>query len=134
MVARAFIWTYLHMPLVLSIVALGSGTLNVVLAPESISSSMRVLVSLAGGSTLILVAAVESFSHRDDDELTHPLVSPLLKVTSGLAVIVIGLSFESSAIFLLALIFAAQVVHMVYGAIKWFTQEVAEDREDRYVG
>lgn len=134
LVSKAFIWTYLHMPLVLCIVALGSGTLSLVLHPEHIGENQRLLVSLSGGATLIFIALVESFSHRREQELTHRFVSPVLKVISGFAVIAIGVLYEGSALFLLSMVFGALLVQMIYGAVAWFSQEIPEDHEEHYVG
>lgn len=124
----AFTWGYLHMPLTLSIAAIGAGILNILAHDDpTVPLNLRILLAWSVAAVLIIMALLETTLQRATDEPTHPYWSPGLKL--GGAAIALGLgilpqpngvvSFLSSLLFLL-------LIQMGYGLYVWFTQELVE--------
>ncbi|MBC8075096.1 MAG: low temperature requirement protein A, partial [Chloroflexales bacterium] len=119
-----FVWTYLHLPLVMSIAAIGAGVLNVLTVAEDRSFRPEFLL-MAGALALALVAIglLEMTLRRDANEPTDHRTSVLLKF--GVAALAVGVGVLGTALgtnaFLLALL-ALLLVLMVYGAYVWFHQ------------
>jgi len=118
------VWSYGHLPLVMSLTAVGAGTLVLVGDLEGGEIAKRVIAT-AAGIALITTGVLEMTLRRDDYEPTHPLLSPTLKLVSGLVAIAIGVfSAAMSDPLLLLLIFGVVLTQMAYGSYVWFTQDM----------
>lgn len=122
------IWTYLHLPLLMGIVAVGAGVSNVVASEEtSLPDEVRWLIAGAVAVALIIIGLLELTLRRREDEPTHPRLSPLLKFAGGLLALSLGwLGVGFSSTLLLGLLLLPIFIQMVYGAYVWFQQPLAE--------
>lgn len=120
-------WNYLHLPLAMSIAAVGAAIENVVVAEES-SRAAAVLLCATVACALLAIAGLELTLQRADDEPTDPRASFGLK--AGAAAVAIGLTLwppDISSAVLLVLLQLLLVVQMVYGAWTWFTRQPDPD-------
>lgn len=122
------IWTYLHLPLLMGIVAVGAGVSNVVASEEtSLPDEARWLIAGAVAVALIIIGLLELTLRRHEDEPTHPRLSPLLKFTGGLLALCLGwLGVGFSSTWLLSLLMLPIFMQMIYGVYVWFQQPIAE--------
>ncbi|HMR64372.1 MAG TPA: low temperature requirement protein A [Anaerolineae bacterium] len=118
------IWTYLHLPLLMGIVAVGAGVSHAVASDEtSLPDEVRWLIAGAVAVALIIIGLLELALHRREDEPTHPQFSPLLKFIGGLLAIGLGwLGAGVSSTWLLSLLMLPIFMQMIYGAYVWFQQ------------
>jgi low temperature requirement protein LtrA len=120
-------WTYLHLPLLMGIVAAGAGVNNVVASEETtLPVEARWLISGAIGVALIFIGLIEQTLRRREDEPTHPRLSPILKIAAGLgALVVAALGNGLGPLPLLSLLLGLILIQIVYGTYVWFRQPVA---------
>ncbi len=123
----AFAWGYLHLPLILSITAIGAGTLNVVADNDlRLEPNVGLLIASAVGSALIMMGILELTLERVADEPTHPTISPGLKFAAGAVAIAVGCFSAGIWVITLQLALLALLgVQMGYGLYIWYTQEVS---------
>jgi low temperature requirement protein LtrA len=120
-----YAWGYLHMPMVMCFIAFGAAMQNIVGNEGHFSEGARLLVTTSFGCGLIVIAIIESILERNDDEMTHRVISPLLKIICGLISLGIGIfAVHIHTIPLLIVFSGLLLVLMFYGAYMWFTQEV----------
>ncbi len=122
------IWTYLHLPLLMGIVATGAGVNNVVASEETgLPSEVRWLISAAVAVALVIIGLLEFTLRRPEDEPTHPQFSPVLKFVGGVLALGLGwLGVGFSSTLLLSLLMLPIFMQMIYGAYVWFQQPLAE--------
>lgn len=122
------IWAYLHLPLLMGIVATGAGISKVVASEEiPLPDEARWLVSGAVAASLILIGLIERTLRRRSDEPTHPWLSPLLKIITGVAAVGLAwLGSDLGPIPLLSLLLGLLLIQIIYGAYVWFSQPIAE--------
>jgi hypothetical protein len=90
-----------------------------------LTTPSRFLLTLGAGFSIIFMGLLETTLHRKEDEPTHPVHSPLLKVIAGFLVLLIGSLIKGlNTTTLLIAIVLALFVQQVYGVIVWFSQEV----------
>lgn len=120
-------WSYGHLPLVINMTAVGAGTLVLVGDLDGAAVGKQVIAA-AVGFTLIFTGLLEMTLRRDEHEPTHPLLSPMLKLTFGaVAVALTTVTALLSNPVLLLLLFAFVLTQMVYAAVVWFTQDIVVD-------
>jgi len=120
-----YAWAYLHMPLVMCIVALGAGLMNIVGNDGHFSDGVRQLVTGSFGGAIITIAIIEIILERHDKEHTHKILSPLIKIICGMISLGIGIfAVHIHTIPLLIVFSLSLLVIMVYGAYMWFNQEI----------
>jgi low temperature requirement protein LtrA len=120
-------WGYLHLPLVMGMAAVGAGGLVLVGELGSIDAAKR-LIAVAVGLTLVMTGALETTLRRDDDEPTHHVLSPAMKLVAGTVAASLAVVAESFTVLgLLLLLLALVFTQMVYGAYVWFTQDLPID-------
>ena len=122
----AFAWGYLHLPLVMTIAATGAGVANVIGHEGLLSEEVRQLIAHSVGGALIVMACLETTLHREEDEPTHPNLSPTLKLFGALLALGVGLTPLTDPIALMLMLLGVLLIQMVYGAWVWFTQELEE--------
>jgi low temperature requirement protein LtrA len=121
-------WTYLHLPLLMGIVAGGAGVSNVVASEEAtLPDEARWLISGAVATALIFMGLIELTLRRREDEPTHPRLSPALKFAGGLGALGLGLTGQGfGPLVLLSLLLGLIFIQMIYGAYVWYRQPIAE--------
>ncbi|MBA3280254.1 MAG: low temperature requirement protein A [Geodermatophilaceae bacterium] len=119
----ALFWVYLHLATLTAITATGVGV-SIAIADTaigSLSDSSRFLLVGSVMLGLVGVAALETTLARDDDEPTHPRLSPALKLGMAGLVGMLGLlDLGWSTHVLFAVLLAGLAVPMAYGAAVWF--------------
>jgi len=116
----SFIWVYLHFTTFAIIVIAG-----ITLAGNvggHVSAFHQELLGIALGAFLAVVGLFETVLHRKDDEPTHPMISPTLKVVAAPLAAVSGFVVGGWA--QLVWIIATLAIQMAYGLYVWFTQEL----------
>jgi low temperature requirement protein LtrA len=127
-----FLWGYGHLPLVMSIVAVGAGIQHTLASEGVMSADGRHLIAGALGIALLVTAILEHSTSRTPLEPAHPVVSPLLKVATGLVALLLAFTFPLDRPgTLLAALIGLQLVNMVYGLWVWYTQELPEGHRDK---
>ncbi|MBC8161419.1 MAG: low temperature requirement protein A [Roseiflexaceae bacterium] len=125
----AVFWNYLHVPLVMSIAAVGAAIQNILtLDTEASRAAVFLLLGSAVATALVSMGLIELTLRRGADEPTDHRVSVPLKLAAGL--VAVGLGVWGSRLgpigFLLALL-PLLLVQMVYGAYAWFRQELPSE-------
>lgn len=121
-------WGYLHMPLLMSIAALGAGSLILISDAEALQNA-EIRWLFAGTTALVLLtsALLEITLRPDPAEPTRLRTSISLKGVGALLAVglgAIGASLGQVAfLFLMLLPF---LIQMVYGAYVWFHQEESD--------
>jgi low temperature requirement protein LtrA len=124
----SMLWVYLHMPLVMSIAALGAGISNWIVGHhETLPASSQQLIASAVACALISMALLEYCLRPADDEPTHIHWSPLLKILGGVFALGLGWAFpiHDSFVMMILLLFTL-FIQMAYGVWVWFTQDLEE--------
>ncbi len=119
-------WSYLHMPLAISITAAGAASLNII-AEQNYLISVNVSWLMAGSVSIALLsmALLEKCLKRLTHEPTHPQLSPLLKLSGGIAAICCGILGSSlGAIPLQILLVSIIGIQAIYGVYVWFSQDI----------
>lgn len=131
-----FAWSYLHMPLVMSIAALGAGSLILLAEPTApLTDAVRWLFTGATAAALLSMAAIELTLHRATNEITDIRVSEGMKVLG--AVVALGLGAFGGAIGrlpLLLLLLIPFFIQMVYGVYIWYHRNAADVEAEHYHG
>lgn len=117
-------WGYLHLPLVMGIVATGAGITSAIGHAGDLGGDERLLIAGAVGTSLIAIGLLERTLERGPHEPTHPLLSPALKLITGVAAIVVGALGGAALPALLEILVGLLLINMAYGAWVWFTQEL----------
>ena len=127
------VWVYLHLPLVMSIAAIGAGVLNVLtLEPGAPGSDVAWLLGGAAAVALVAIGLLELTLRRAADEPTDQRVSVSLKLGAGVAAMVLGLvgGGLGPAGLLTALVLLV-LVQMIYGAYVWYRSAAATGQAER---
>jgi low temperature requirement protein LtrA len=121
-----FMWAYLHLPLMMGIVATGAGIRNVLASEQGLlSGNVRWLLCGAVALSMIIIGLLELTLRRDEEEPTHPMLSPLLKVAMG--IVAVSLAYwggSLSPIFFLCVLMLLLLVQMIYGSYVWYSRKV----------
>src|SRR3712207_6028419 len=127
------VWGYLHLPLVMSIAAIGAGVLNVLtLEPGTPGSDVAWLLGSAAAVALVAIGLLELTLRRAPDEPTDQRVSVSLKLGAGVAAMVLGLvgGGLGPAGLLTALVLLV-LVQMIYGAYVWYRSAAPAGQAER---
>jgi low temperature requirement protein LtrA len=123
-VVFVILWAYLHFPLAIGIAAIGASISNAIsFAAGSIGVNPSPLLLGSAGVTMLALGGLEFTLHREGDEPTHPVISPLMKIIGGLLLLLIApfatlLPVLNSFLAIIAVL----VSQMVYGLWVWFTE------------
>ena len=127
----SFLWGYGHLPLVMSIVAVGAGIQHTLASEGVMSEDARRLIAGALGVAILLTALLEHSTSRGQLEPAHPIISPALKVATGVVAVVLGFAWPLDRPgTLLGALIGLQLVNMVYGLWVWYTQELPDGHRD----
>jgi low temperature requirement protein LtrA len=116
-------WVYLHLAAVAAITVTGAGISVAILegVGGALTDSARFLVAGGLGGALVAIGCLETTLDRAEDEPTHAIASPALKIGGGLAAAVVGcLPLGWDMVSLLAFLLAVLVGQATYGAVVWF--------------
>jgi low temperature requirement protein LtrA len=115
-------WLYLHVFLLIGLVAIGVGV--EVAMTESTDGTMsfaaQTVLLVAEAVTLLAVGVLEFTLERGDDEPTHPIVSPMLKIGVGFLLLTLLGWHGAETTAILAACLLALAVPASYGAFVWF--------------
>ena len=134
---NVFLWGAIgHTPMVLGLVATGAALLNVVGNSDRayLPGEVQLLMGFSMALSLIAIAFIETRLAPQEHEPTHPMVSPAMKVATGVAiggVAIAPLNLPAFAFMLIVL--ALLAVNIVYGAWCWFRKPEAHGKT-HYVG
>jgi low temperature requirement protein LtrA len=131
-----FAWSYLHMPLVMSIAALGAGSLILIADAGAIfNGSVRWLFTGAIAVALFAMACIETTLHNKEDEITDFRTSVGIKVLGGVVALLLG-AF-GGGLERLPLLFSLLIpflIQMVYGVYVWYHRDPALIAAEHYKG
>jgi low temperature requirement protein LtrA len=112
-----FAWVYLHLPLVVAIVATGASIASVLGGGEEFSEVLQQIIASSVGVFLFAVAGLETTLYRQDGEPTHKYFSPMIKLCAGFLCLAAGWADIISSFFWLLLVLLALLSsQMAYGA------------------
>jgi low temperature requirement protein LtrA len=111
-------WVYLHLLALIGITATGAGVS--LLIADGAEGPGRKLLGASVAVALIGFGLLELTLARRDDEPSHPVISPLIKVVAGLLATLVILDLGWTATLVLLLLLAVQLVPMIYGLVIWF--------------
>ncbi len=114
------LWSYLHLPFVSAVAAVGAGVTNVIAVEGVLSGEVQQLIGGFTGVAMLSVALLELTLVRTPGEPSHPIISPLLKTVAGGAALLVGFGPALGPVLFLLLLFALLFVNMVYGLWVWF--------------
>lgn len=126
----AFVWNYLHLPLLMGIGAIGAGVSNALtLGGAAHDVPDHRLIASALALALLAIGLLELTLHREDDEPTDTRISVVLKVAAAMIALALGAwgVSLSSPTFLMTLLLLL-LVQIGYGAYAWF-RPVADGEE-----
>ena len=127
-------WSYLHLPFVISVAAIGAGVTNVIADEGVLGSEVQGLIGGFVGVALLTLALLEPTLVRTPGEPTHRALSPLLKILSGAAAFAVGFALPLNSLFFLGLLVALLLVNMVYGLWVWFGRGGAAENPEVAIG
>ncbi|MBK4348973.1 low temperature requirement protein A [Lacisediminihabitans changchengi] len=121
----ALLWVYLHIAAMASIVVVGAGIAAGIAGDETLPLPGPVSAFLFGGlgAALIAFGLLELTLDRNDNEPTHPRLSPALKFVVGAGLVAVAVAqpaMSTTAAFVIAI--AALAVQASYGAIVYYRQ------------
>ena len=114
----SFTWSYLHLPLLMSIVAMGAGLLVSIshLGVSGYSAAGELLIYSAA-LALVTLGFIEITLLRYPEEPTHRFLSPTLKISGGLILFV---EIVHQPLPVLLLIIFVLLIQIGYGMYVWF--------------
>jgi low temperature requirement protein LtrA len=116
-----FAWGYLHMPLVMAVTATATGINNAISYEESVLPfNLRLLICGSLAISLAIIALLETTLRRDEDEPTHPKLSPMLKLSGAVLALILSFWGGLGAVSLLTLLMVLLAIQMGYGLSVWF--------------
>ena len=131
---QSFLWTYLHMPLVMSFIGLSAGILYSIEHAGGITDNARLLIGFSAGIVLMVVGLIEWVSFRHKDEPSGHIMSSALKFLTGTIVIMAGRHSYLETLPLMLVIFGALAINMAYGLWIWFNMPEDSEYETSYIG
>jgi low temperature requirement protein LtrA len=122
----AIAWGYLHLPLVMAVVAAGAGIENVLVSEGVLSVEVRAIVAAATGVLLVAMGVLELTLERAVDEPTHLRLSSWIKYGVGAIAALVAVLPISSPTVLLVVLLALMAVPAAYGVWVWFLHPAAD--------
>ena len=121
----SILWSYLHLPLAMGIAAIGASLTNVIsMAGETLTLRVQITALVSYGITLLTMGLLEITLRPTEDEPTHHLISPILKITTGLVtggLLLLLPPLASTSLIVILIIFT--LIHMLYGLWVWYGQK-----------
>lgn len=126
-----FAWIYLHLPLVIAIVATGAGISSVLGGTtEGASEELRQILAGAVGVFLFTAACLETTLHRQDGESIHTSFGSIIKLLAGFLSLAAGWTGIINSFFALLLVLLALLAcQMIYGAWVWYRETAVSNQE-----
>lgn len=134
MAIKAYIWSYLHMPLVMGFIGLSAGILYAIEHSGHMTDNTKLLIGFSSGITLILMGLIEWVSKRQKDEPMDHIKSSGLKFITGITLILIGKFAHIHTTSLMLTIFGMLAINMAYGMWMWFKIPEDSTYETDYMG
>jgi low temperature requirement protein LtrA len=126
-VGTSMAWVYLHLLLMTSITIVGVGIFSAItdFDHSHLTDPSRILLASSAAFVLIFLGGLETTLQYKKGVHPHPLYSPLIKVSTGVAVLLIGvLVTRLTTVPLMVMILAAFAIQVVFGERFWITQEI----------
>lgn len=119
-------WVYMHLFFLTAVTMTGvaiTGLLGQELGGEVTGPFSRLLLASVG-LAMLFIGGLEMTLHRSDDDPTHPILSPLLKISAGVLLFALGFAHLGHPTIALALCILGLLPQKVYGVMAWFGREV----------
>lgn len=121
----ALFWVYMHMFFLTAVTMTGvaiTGLLGEELGGEALGPFSSLLLASVGLS-IIFIGGLEQTLHRSDDEPTHPIVSPLIKISAGVVLFALSFAHLAHVTLVLGLCILGLLPQEIYGVTVWFGRE-----------
>ncbi len=127
-----FLWSYLHLIVVMGIGAIGASLLHVLTSKHHLpSDSARLLLTTGIAVVLFFIGLIELLLKKDKGEPTRLKISVGIKALSAILILIFGFfCHEIHALALLALIFGVLLTPIGYGVYLWYQKSVVELSSD----
>jgi low temperature requirement protein LtrA len=116
-------WVYLHLAMLIGIVAVGAAISEALLQPAGprafMERDVESLLLVGVGYTLVVIALIELTLERAPDEPTQPVISPSLKVGAGVVVALVAV-VPMPAVAAFAAVVVALAIQAAYGAVSYY--------------
>lgn len=127
---------YLHLPLLMSITAIGAGIQSILKSEvDGLTVNERWLISLAVGTSLIFIGVIEkSLPKEDKDPGNHFLSVPLKIVLGILAPLTVGWNTSFGTYTILGALLCFLFVPIIYGTVRWFNSDAPHEAKESHIG
>jgi low temperature requirement protein LtrA len=118
-------WVYMHMFFLTAVTMTGvaiTGLLGEELGGEALVPFSSLLLASVGLS-IIFIGGLEQTLHRRDDEPTHPILSPLLKISAGVVLFALSFAHLAHVTLVLGLCILGLLPQKLYGVMVWVGRE-----------
>ena len=124
-VAITIIWSYIHMPLVMSFALIGAGLETLIANYVLVEQQALEIYLMTLGIALILIGLLELTLERNENEPTTPLISVSIKVVSGLVGIATAISgVIHTSVLSMVIGLCLILLNIFYSTYVWFHQKV----------
>lgn len=127
-----FLWSYLHLILVMSIGAVGAALLNVLISKHHLpSDGTRYLLTVSLAMSLIFMGLIEMLLKKEPSEIKALKISTGLKFFSALLIVLLGIyGHWIHSLALLCLTFGVLLIPMSYYVYAWVSQKLTYSMEE----
>lgn len=117
---KAYIWSYLHLPLVTTLVALSAGILFPIEHTEHLPLKVKWLISFSAGISILLMGLLDFFSKKEEGSLRKYSFWSFSKMISGSLLIIFGFLVPINILILLLLVLAVVFFNIFISLFMWF--------------
>ncbi|MGB0871279.1 MAG: low temperature requirement protein A [Flavobacteriales bacterium] len=117
---KAYIWSYLHLPLVTTLVALSAGILFAIEHTEHLPLKVKWLISFSAGISILLMGLLDFFSKKEEGSLRKYSFWSFSKMISSSLLIIFGFLVSINILILLLLVLAVVFFNIFISLFMWF--------------
>ncbi|MFC1575241.1 low temperature requirement protein A [Gemmatimonadota bacterium] len=124
-ITTTLFWVYMHVFFLTAVTMTGvaiTGLLGEELS-GGVPGPFTALLLASVGLSILFIGGLEQTLSRSEDEPTHPLLSPLLKISAGVVLIALSFANLSHVTLALGLCILGLLPQKVYGIMAWFGKE-----------